>query len=243
MPKRSRGFTLLEIMLVIMIIGCSVGIVVLSLPNISTDGRDIKTISERLAASIQMAADQSVMEGRTIALYVDDKGYKFMVRAPREDAEDEKKDADSEDVDSTEDSAKEQSGTSADTMPTPWEDQVWALYTKEKFVATRDFPEKTEIKLDLGGLPLESEESRLGSDKQGWFDTGSHPEDEGEEPLPEPQIYILPGNEITPFTLTLSLLEEGQSEPASENYRQIKVDEAGKVRVLTAAEVKAEAQK
>ena len=47
MPKRSRGFTLLEIMLVIMIIGCSVGIVVLSLPNISTDGRDIKTISER----------------------------------------------------------------------------------------------------------------------------------------------------------------------------------------------------
>ena len=190
-----------------------------------------------------MAADQSVMEGRTIALYVDDKGYKFMVRAPREDAEDEKKDADSEDVDSTEDSAKEQSGTSADTMPTPWEDQVWALYTKEKFVATRDFPEKTEIKLDLGGLPLESEESRLGSDKQGWFDTGSHPEDEGEEPLPEPQIYILPGNEITPFTLTLSLLEEGQSEPASENYRQIKVDEAGRVRVLTAAEVKAEAQK
>ena len=243
MPKRSRGFTLLEIMLVIMIIGCSVGIVVLSLPNISTDGRDIKTISERLAASIQMAADQSVMEGRTIALYVDDKGYKFMVRAPREDAEDEKKDADSEDLDSTEDSAKEQSATSADTMPTPWEDQVWALYTKEKFVATRDFPEKTEIKLDLGGLPLESEESRLGSDKQGWFDTGSHLDDEGEEPLPEPQIYILPGNEITPFTLTLSLLEEGQSEPASENYRQIKVDEAGKVRVLTAAEVKAEAQK
>ena len=243
MPKRSRGFTLLEIMLVIMIIGCSVGIVVLSLPNISTDGRDIKTISERLAASIQMAADQSVMEGRTIALYVDDKGYKFMVRAPREDAEDEKKDADSEDVDSTEDSAKEQSGTSADTMPTPWEDQVWALYTKEKFVATRDFPEKTEIKLDLGGLPLESEESRVGSDKPGGFDTGSPPEDEGEEPLPEPQIYILPGNEITPFTLTLSLLEEGQSEPASENYRQIKVDEAGRVRVLTAAEVKAEAQK
>ena len=243
MPKRSRGFTLLEIMLVIMIIGCSVGIVVLSLPNISTDGRDIKTISERLAASIQMAADQSVMEGRTIALYVDDKGYKFMVRAPKEDAGDEKKEADSEDLDSTEDATKEQSAASADTMPTPWEDQIWALYTKEKFVATRDFPEKTEIKLDLGGLPLESEENRLGSDKQGWFDAGSNSDDEGEAPLPEPQIYILPGNEITPFTLTLSLLEEGQSEPASENYRQIKVDEAGKVRVLTAAEVKAEAQK
>lgn len=242
MPKRSRGFTLLEIMLVIMIIGCSVGIVVLSLPNISTDGRDIKTVSERLAASIQMAADQAVMEGRTIALYVDDKGYKFMVRAAKQGLEEQQnREEDADNIDEASDSAASNSDASAGTMPTAWEDQVWALYSKDKFVATRDFPEKTEIKLDVGGLPLESEESRLGSDKQGWFDTGTRADDEA--PLPEPQIYILPGNEITPFTLTLSLLEEGQSEPSSDNYRQIKVDDTGKVRLLTEAEVKAEALK
>jgi general secretion pathway protein H len=242
MPVRSRGFTLLEIMLVIMIIGCSVGIVVLSLPNISADGQDIKSISEKLAASIQVASEQSILEGRTIALYVDDKGYKFMVRSAKEKDDNEAAKSDEEDDTSSLDDS-EQNKEPAETLPTPWEDQIWTLYTKERFVSTRDFPEKTEMKLDLGGLPLEQEENRLGATKQGWFDAPANAEDEDTQPLPEPQIFILPGNEITPFTLTLSLLEEGQTEPTKDNYRQIKVDETGKVRVLTADDVRAEASK
>lgn len=99
------------------------------------------------------------------------------------------------------------------------------------------------MKLDLGGLPLEQEESRLGATKQGWFDAPANPDDEENQSLPEPQIFILPGNEITPFTLTLTRLEEGQTEPTKDNYRQIKVDETGKVRVLTADDVRAEAAK
>ncbi len=242
MPVRSRGFTLLEIMLVIMIIGCSVGIVVLSLPNISTDGQDIKSISDKLAASIQVASEQSILEGRTIALYVDDKGYKFMVRSAKEKSDNEAaKSAEEDDSSSLDDN--EQNKEPAETLPTPWEDQIWTLYTKDRFVSTRDFPEKTEMKLDLGGLPLEQEESRLGATKQGWFDAPANPDDEENQSLPEPQIFILPGNEITPFTLTLTRLEEGQTEPTKDNYRQIKVDETGKVRVLTADDVRAEAAK
>ena len=85
MLMRSRGFTLIEIMLVVVIIGCAAGIVVLSLPGMGSQGDgDIKSLSDRLGATLTQASEQSMLEGRTIGVWVDPQGYQFMVRQKKQ---------------------------------------------------------------------------------------------------------------------------------------------------------------
>ena len=239
MPRRCRGFTLIEIMLVIVIIGCAVGIVVLSIPGAGGSGdRDLKSLSEQLAASVRMAADQSVLEGRTIALQVDDSGYQFLVREAKTPARDDAQAQDGDKPAQPNDEAQSENSSASKEIPTAWEDQVWVPYEKEKFAPSHEFPENTKIERDLGGLALESEEAKIGQQKPDWF-----AQNDGEEGKanPEPQIFLLPGGEITPFKLTITEVLPGD-ESGSEGhfYRQIRGDEAGQVRLLTADQVKAE---
>ena len=219
MLKRSRGFTLIEIMLVIVIIGCAAGIVVLSLPGMGSQGDgDIKSLSERLGATLTQASEQAMLEGRTIGVWVDPQGYQFMVRQKKQATDGE---------------------LAANTLPVAdWDDQLWVAYEKEKFVTSGKFPEGCEVALELGGLALDPEENRLGMEKQDWFAQN--------QPLEErqPQILLLPGGEITPFHLTLTQAADPEDDDeASAVYRQIRGDESGKIRVLTEDEVKAEESK
>ncbi|MGL4206663.1 MAG: prepilin-type N-terminal cleavage/methylation domain-containing protein [Aeromonadaceae bacterium] len=233
MSCRSRGFTLIEIMLVIVIIGCAVGVVVLSIPGVGGSGdRDLKSLSEQLTASVRMAAEQSVLEGRTIALQVDDAGYQFLVREAKSSPRDGKEGENPDD-----ESQRESKGNTKE-IPTAWEDQVWVPYEKEKFAASHEFPENTKVELELGGLALESDEARIGQQKPDWFGLGS---DEEGKPNPEPQIFLLPGGEITPFKLTITEVLPGDDAGGESHfYRQIRGDETGQVRLLTADQVKAE---
>ena len=227
MLMRSRGFTLIEIMLVVVIIGCAAGIVVLSLPGMGSQGDgDIKSLSDRLGATLTQASEQSMLEGRTIGVWVDQQGYQFMVRQKKAEA--------SSTLGSDADSASSEQPANSLAVAN-WDDQVWVPYEKEKFITKGAFPEGSEVELELGGLALDPEENRLGMEKQEWF-TQSKPLEER-----EPQILLLPGGEITPFHLTLKQVTEGDE--AIETYRQIRGDESGKIRVLTEDEVKAEDSK
>ncbi len=224
MLMRSRGFTLIEIMLVVVIIGCAAGIVVLSLPGMGSQGDgDIKSLSDRLGATLTQASEQAMLEGRTIGVWVDPQGYQFMVRQKKAKA--------SSTLGSDPDSADSELPANSLAVAN-WDDQIWVPYEKEKFITKGKFPEGAEVELELGGLALDPEENRLGMEKLEWF-TQSQPLDER-----EPQILLLPGGEITPFQLTLKQVSEGDE--AIESYRQIRGDESGKIRVLTEDDVKAE---
>ncbi|GAB3241585.1 type II secretion system minor pseudopilin GspH [Pseudaeromonas pectinilytica] len=216
MPSKSRGFTLIEIMLVMVIIGCAVGIVVLSMPGVGSQGDgDIKTQSERLQALVSQIAEQAMLEGRTIGLRVDKSGYQFMVRQQK--------------------SADQAVTTESNQVATAWDDQVWVNYEKEKLLTKATFPEGTEVELELGGLALDNEENRVGLDKVDWFS-------QRDETNPEPQILLLPGGEITPFQLTLTPPVDEDANELDKNYIQLRGDETGQVRVLTRSEVEAEAK-
>ena len=82
MRKTMRGFTLIEIMLVIVIIGCATGIIVLSIPGGPSPklGNDLAEESQQLAATIQVMSEQATQQGRTIGLHISDHGYQFMIR-------------------------------------------------------------------------------------------------------------------------------------------------------------------
>ena len=74
-PHRSRGFTLLEVLVVMVIIG-----IVLSFAALSFKGDD-KTLEEearRLQALIALTGQESVMQGRELALEFTSDGYDFL---------------------------------------------------------------------------------------------------------------------------------------------------------------------
>ena len=73
-PQRQRGFTLIELMIVVTIIALASAAVVLVMPD--PRGRLIDE-AETFAARVRAAHDIAVIEGRSVSLWVSDAGYGF----------------------------------------------------------------------------------------------------------------------------------------------------------------------
>lgn len=75
-----RGFTLLELMVVLVIIGiCTAGIG-LGLGSLLDPARQLRQEAERLAQRLQVARDEARIDGRPLRWQSDDKGYRFSRR-------------------------------------------------------------------------------------------------------------------------------------------------------------------
>ena len=72
-PRRSeQGFTLVELMIVLVIIGLAASAVVLAMPE---TGGSVEAEAERFAARAKAARDSAIVEARPIALTLDSAGY------------------------------------------------------------------------------------------------------------------------------------------------------------------------
>lgn len=76
-PVAERGFTLVELMVVITIIGLMSAAVVLAMPD---PRGDLRQEAERLAARAGAARDDAIVEAKPIALLVGPAGYSFSRR-------------------------------------------------------------------------------------------------------------------------------------------------------------------
>ncbi|WP_182466819.1 GspH/FimT family pseudopilin [Sphingomonas gilva] len=72
------GFTLVELMVVVAIIGMAAGAVVMSMP--SGDGA-VRSAAEKLAARTTVARDLAIVDGRATILVVNSDGYTFAQRS------------------------------------------------------------------------------------------------------------------------------------------------------------------
>lgn len=81
--RPAAGFTLLEIMIVMVVIGLLVGIFTLSMGSFASD--DGSEEVRRFNVLIQMATEEATMQGRDLGLRFYQSGYEFSARLPRTD--------------------------------------------------------------------------------------------------------------------------------------------------------------
>lgn len=84
--RTARGFTLIEILVVLALIAVLTGLAVLSA---GTAGSPVTREARRLAASLQLAADESRLQGRVLGLRFGKDGYSYFELAmekPEDDA-------------------------------------------------------------------------------------------------------------------------------------------------------------
>ena len=73
--RNQRGFTLIEILVVLVIIGIMVGVVAVRM--MPDDDRVLRSEAERLALLLEQARDQAVASGEPIAFSVEQGRYRF----------------------------------------------------------------------------------------------------------------------------------------------------------------------
>ncbi len=74
---RNSGFTLLELMVVLVIIGVIIGFATLSIGDAGR-GERIETEARRLAALIQLSGDEAILNASQLGLLLTPEGYRFL---------------------------------------------------------------------------------------------------------------------------------------------------------------------
>lgn len=83
-PAGSRGFTLIEVLAVVVVIAIATAVVLLSV-NVVGDDRDLDREARRLASLIELAADEAELQGRDFGIEFIRQGYRFVEYDPYSD--------------------------------------------------------------------------------------------------------------------------------------------------------------
>lgn len=79
---RARGFTLLELLVVLVIVGLVLGFV--SINAIQSEQQALQKEAQRIALLLQLAREEAIVRNRPIAFEADSNSYRFLVRDEEE---------------------------------------------------------------------------------------------------------------------------------------------------------------
>jgi general secretion pathway protein H len=77
-PAQSRGLTLLELLVVVVIVGITLGAV--SFNAIPSNQKNLQNEAQRIALLLQAARDEAIVRNRPVAFEADANHYSFLVR-------------------------------------------------------------------------------------------------------------------------------------------------------------------
>ena len=74
----ARGFTLIELMVVMVVIGITLGLVAVN--AIPSPRQNLKNEAQRIALLLQLARDEAIVRNRLVSFEADPERYRFLVR-------------------------------------------------------------------------------------------------------------------------------------------------------------------
>ncbi len=74
---KQQGFTLLEIMLVVLLMGMVTTAVVMTIPNTVNKEKDVNWLAQQFSTLLQFAEDESLISGSELAIVFDNNSYQF----------------------------------------------------------------------------------------------------------------------------------------------------------------------
>ncbi|MCD6027809.1 MAG: gspH [Solimicrobium sp.] len=80
--KKNRGFTLLELLVVLVVVGIMLGLV--SLNSIPSKQQALQGDAQRIALLLQLAREEAIVRNSQVAFEVDSERYRFYVRSNNE---------------------------------------------------------------------------------------------------------------------------------------------------------------
>lgn len=169
-----RGFTLLEMMLVVLLIGSAASLVVMSFPSAQKN-----TLQQQLArfqVQLDFALDASQQNGQILGIKVWHEGWEFKLLQ------------------------RQPSGDSASTLGSDvWQGYFWQTWQPRRAALGGKLSDDERLELQFPGFQKWSPENARTAD---------------------PDILLLPGGEVTPFTLVLRKV-------GSEAVAWLRVDDTG----------------
>ncbi len=193
--ERQSGFTLLEIMVVVVIVGIVVSMATLSMGV--GQGRDLEQHAQRLKALIDLAAEEAILRGQELAVEVKGNGYSFIIL--EEDKWNYLKD---------DDTLRPRKLPEHLSLKIALDGATFELAAPEEKTETSEGGEQEVAEVDPEKLKAEGD----GKAKQ------------GPQPDPEaPRIFLLSSGEMTPFSITLSQIDGSRFEITGSLTGNVKV--------------------
>ncbi|MFD2165440.1 type II secretion system minor pseudopilin GspH [Thalassotalea euphylliae] len=160
--KHYNGFTLLEVMMVIVVVGVLMSAVQFTFFG-NQSQKQLQQVSERFAGAFELASEYGLLNNIELGVYFDEQSYEFV----------------------------------------GYDGTKWTALPEAEFLAKEEMPEGISFELVLDDLPI---------DQPVMFDAETfRPEEENftekEQPI-FPQIVILSGGDISPFSVTFRISDE-----------------------------------
>lgn len=190
---RQQGFTLIELMIVITIIGIMAGLIGLSVVT-GDPAKEAQREAQRFINVMSLALDQSAFNQQDLGLHLEEDRYRFLLwGVPLQTTEeDEEGEADPDPGTTTESSQS----NSSQQEPEP----VWQFVTDEPSLDLYELPENILIDIEIADSELlqteEDSETELTKTNLNLDEIG--PNVEEQEVVDPPHIYILSSGELAP---------------------------------------------